>query len=78
MHGPRMAREAWYWPSLVRIDLVVLTMIDRFSGEHAYLSNPYPTPIHYLYDWWRSTEYAFQGAKTVDLAERRQIRDTPT
>lgn len=53
-------------------------MIERFSGEHAYLSNPYPVKICYADEWWDSTEYAFHGMKTLDPAERAQIRDAPT
>lgn len=53
-------------------------VIDRFTGEHAFLSNFYPSPI--LLSDVLSTpfeaptvEHAFQALKTADLAARASI-----
>lgn len=53
-------------------------VISSFSGEYRFLSNFYPCTI--LYDGlvYRSTEHAFQAAKTLSKAERADIRAAST
>lgn len=48
--------------------------IDSFSGEHQYLSNFWDATVSLEGESYRSTEFAFQAAKTLDIEERRQIR----
>jgi len=46
-------------------------MINKFSGEHRFLSNFYPTLVHLDGWWYTTTEAAYQAAKTTDLEARR-------
>jgi ribA/ribD-fused uncharacterized protein len=48
--------------------------ITEFDGEYAFLSNFYPHEVIFEGDVYPSSEHAFQAAKTVSKAERRQIR----
>lgn len=49
--------------------------IDKFSGENRFLSNFYTTPIVYEGHEYRSTEHAYQAAKTLDESWKRKIRE---
>jgi ribA/ribD-fused uncharacterized protein len=53
-------------------------VIDRFSGEYRFLSNPYPTTITFEGVTYQSTEYAFQASKTLDKSSRLDIANAPT
>ena len=48
--------------------------IDRFSGEHSFLSNFHRAPFDWRGREWPHAESAFQAAKTRDEAERERIR----
>lgn len=52
--------------------------IDRFDGEHRFLSNFFVIQVTYDGIDYPSTEHAFQAAKTLDLQEREKVRKTPT
>lgn len=52
-------------------------MIDSFKGEHAFLSNFYPTKIVVDGIVYRSVEHAYQAAKTTDEKVKRVIRAKP-
>jgi ribA/ribD-fused uncharacterized protein len=55
--------------------------IERFSGQHAFLSNFYPLAFALTDNAgipYRTVEHAFQAAKTLDLDTRRQIAELPT
>ena len=41
-------------------------MINKFNGEHHFLSNFHPKRICYLGEIYNSVEYAYQAAKVVD------------
>lgn len=49
-------------------------IIDDFRGPHFFLSNFYP----YRFEWrgteWKSSEHAFQAAKTSNVADFERIR----
>ncbi len=49
--------------------------ILKFSGEHRFLSNFYPAEVELDGLKYKSTEHAYQAAKTNDPAERRRIRE---
>src|SRR6185369_10063507 len=53
--------------------------IDRFDGEHEFLSNFYEEAPWVQYDGvsYQTTEHAFQAAKTLDPLMRRRIREAP-
>lgn len=51
-------------------------MIDRFSGDYRFLSNFWPVPVEFEGVVYPSTEHAFQAAKTLDVAVRRDIAGT--
>ncbi len=53
-------------------------VIERFHGEHAFLSNFYYAPIHYEGERYDTVEHAFQAMKTLDGEERRQVREAST
>lgn len=48
-------------------------VIDRFAGEHQFLSNFAFSPIRWAGRKWRYVEHPFQAAKTVVAAEREAI-----
>lgn len=48
--------------------------IDRFDGEHSFLSNFHPSPIWHIGLEFPTVEHAFQWMKTVDPEERESIR----
>ena len=48
-------------------------MINDFSGENAFLSNFFDACLIYEGIIYKSTEAAFQAAKTLDVAERERI-----
>lgn len=55
-----------------------MSKIYSFRGEYAFLSNFYLSPIRYEGRIWRTVEHAFQAAKTLDAAEKRQIQSALT
>jgi ribA/ribD-fused uncharacterized protein len=52
--------------------------IDRFIGEHAYLSNFAPLSIHFEDQTYRTVEHAFQAQKTLDPIGRKYIWEAST
>ena len=52
--------------------------IDRFNGEHAFLSNFYPSPVRLSGEHYPTVEHAFQAAKLHDRKLRKQIRFAST
>lgn len=48
--------------------------IDRFTGEHAFLSNFYSAPVEYEGVMYPTVEHAFQAQKTLDQDERLLIK----
>ena len=57
-----------------------MTTIDRFTGDHAFLSNFHPSPIEVDGIVYATVEHAFQAAKTFDTAEKQTLAaaDTPS
>lgn len=56
----------------------MLTKIDSFENEFAFLSNFYPCHINYEGIDYPSVEHAFQAAKTLDIEHRIAISEAPT
>lgn len=54
------------------------TVIDRFSGSYAFLSNFAPSVVQYDGVEYRTTEHAFQAAKTENEKAREDIRNAAT
>lgn len=52
--------------------------IDKFDGEHAFLSNFYEHPFDWRGDTWRTAEHALQAAKAVETVDYFRIRDAAT
>lgn len=52
--------------------------IERFAGQHAFLSNFHPTTVALDGALYPTLEHAFQAAKTTDERQRQEIRDAPT
>src|SRR5437868_5423141 len=50
--------------------------IDRFHGDHGWLSNFWPSPIELDGAIYPTVEHAFQAAKTLDPEAREPIRQT--
>ena len=48
------------------------------AGEFKWLSNFYMVDVEYDGETYRSTEHAYQAAKTLLPAERREIQEAPT
>ena len=53
-------------------------MINSFTGEHAFLSNFYPSPIVYRGKEYPTAEHLYQALKTPKLKLRERIRKAPT
>jgi len=49
-------------------------MIKSFKDEYAFLSNFYPSEIEVGGETYATVEHAFQAGKTLNEAERREIR----
>jgi ribA/ribD-fused uncharacterized protein len=49
-------------------------MIPEFQGQYRFLSNFWRVSVEYESHWYRSTEAAYQAAKTLDLNQREEIR----
>ena len=47
--------------------------IEKFAGEHRFLSNFWMVPIEYEGIVYPSSEHAYQAAKTLDVEERHKI-----
>ena len=52
--------------------------IDKFSNEHAFLSNFYDSRVFYDGVPYRTVEHAYQAAKTFNPVERSKIRIAKT
>ncbi len=52
--------------------------IDRFQGEYRWLSNFQAVDVVFDGETYPSTEAAYQAAKTMNIDDRRIIRDAPT
>lgn len=48
-------------------------MIDSFHGKYRFLSNFYPSIVHYDGIFYPSSEHAFQAAKSLELRKRLAI-----
>jgi ribA/ribD-fused uncharacterized protein len=48
-------------------------LVDSFTGEHAFLSNFSPHPVHHAGLEWPTAEHAYQAAKTADSNLRARI-----
>ena len=53
-------------------------MIEEFQGEYRWLSNFWMCPIKYAGVTWPSVEHAFQGMKSIDPTDRRNILNCRT
>lgn len=53
-------------------------MIDYFTGEYEFLSNFYPATVKYKGRVYKTTEHAYQAAKTLDEEEQSKIANAPT
>lgn len=49
-------------------------MINKFSGEHAFLSNFHKAEFTWYDMKWETSENAYQAAKTTDMAQRAAIQ----
>lgn len=52
--------------------------IDSFKGDYRWLSNFHMIDVEWQGDTYRSTEHAYQAAKTEDPDQRREIREAKT
>ncbi|HEY8097169.1 MAG TPA: NADAR family protein [Methylobacter sp.] len=48
--------------------------INRFDGEHFFLSNFYPCKVRFDEQFYNSSEHAYQAAKTLDDTIRYKFR----
>jgi ribA/ribD-fused uncharacterized protein len=55
-----------------------MTTIDRFTGDHEFLSNYYASPIEVDGILYATVEHAFHAAKTLKLDEKRGIAAAAT
>lgn len=53
----------------------LMVIIDTFSGEHRFLSNFHPSPVHMYGDVYPTVEHAYQAAKSNDPAVRAWVRE---
>lgn len=71
---------ACHWAAFRKGRVVSVMVIDRFRGEHAFLSNFFPATIYLDEAIYPSVEHAYQATKTLDLRDRLpfQIAGTMT
>ncbi len=50
-------------------------IIDSFHGYYRFLSNFYPSRIHFHGHYWATAEHAFQASKALDTIAHIKIRD---
>ena len=55
-----------------------MTTIDRFTGDHDFLSNFHPSPIEVDGILYPTVEHAFQAAKTSIPEEKQALAETAT
>ena len=55
-----------------------MTTIDRFTGDHEFLSNYHPSPIEVDGILYATVEHAFHAAKTLKLNEKQAIAAAAT
>jgi ribA/ribD-fused uncharacterized protein len=53
-------------------------VIDRFDGEHRFLSNFFVHELRWNGVTWPNAEHAFQAAKTLDPQEAATVHAAPT
>ncbi len=58
--------------------LGMINVIDKFEGQYRFLSNFWPCEVELDGLPYKSTEAAYQAAKTLDEAEREEIRHAKT
>jgi ribA/ribD-fused uncharacterized protein len=56
----------------------LVSKIDSFRDNYAFLSNFFPCEVQYAGEMYPSLEHAFQAAKTLNPAERLMIRQART
>lgn len=52
--------------------------INSFSGEYRFLSNFFPSPIHWCHAVWPTVEHAYQAGKVTTVDEATAILNAPT
>ncbi len=55
-----------------------MTTIERFTGDHDFLSNFHQSPIEGDGIVYATVEHAFQAAKTFDRAEKQSVAEATT
>jgi predicted NAD-dependent protein-ADP-ribosyltransferase YbiA (DUF1768 family) len=55
-----------------------MKFIDKFEGEHRFLSNFWPSPVDLDGETYASAEHAYQAAKTLIPEERKKIQEAVT
>jgi N-glycosidase YbiA len=55
-----------------------MTAIDRFTGDHDFLSNFHPSPVEVDGILYPTVEHAFQAAKTLTLEEKQAVAAATT
>lgn len=55
-----------------------MPVINKFEKEYRFLSNFWLVPVVLDGETYASVEHAYQAAKTIDLDERRVIREAST
>lgn len=52
--------------------------IDKFSGQHSFMSNFYFSTVKYKGEVYKTVEHAFQAAKTANDEERKHVQGAGT
>jgi len=53
-------------------------LIDSFQGQYRFLSNFWPATVEFEGITYPTVEHAYQSAKMLDMAKRREIAALPT
>lgn len=58
---------------------MLLQKIDKFEGEHRWLSNFWLVRVYWRGVWWSSSEHAYQASKfdNPDIVEQIWLAETP-
>jgi N-glycosidase YbiA len=58
--------------------IVMVKIIDSFSGDYRFLSNFHPSRVTFKGMEYRTVEHAYQAAKTNDISLRKKIANAAT
>lgn len=60
------------------VKMVQTPPVKKFSGKYRFLSNFYTCPVEFGGIMYKSSEHAFQAAKSTNTSDRKKVRNAKT